>query len=125
MFARLVYIPECCLNNFETHNKKALPMKPFDYMSPDGNASETIVPVTREHKFETVIFNEAGDAFPCEVSYIYHDDPDYRVVSQITTNMFECTLKESEVEWQIKEEIRGLEKGYEVEFLGDVEYIKS
>lgn len=100
-------------------------MKTYDHFSPDGNAGETVIPVTREHKFETVIYNEAGDAFLCEVSYIFHDDPDYRVVSQITTNMFECTLKESEVEWQIKEEIRGLEKGYEVIFYGDVEYIKS
>lgn len=100
-------------------------MNTYNHFSPDGNAAQTITPVTREHKFETEIFNEAGDAYPCEVSYIYHDDPDYRVVSQITTNMFECTLGESEVEWQIKEEIRGLEKGYEVEFLGDIEYIKS
>lgn len=97
----------------------------FNYFSPDSNATATPAPVTREHKFETEIYNEDGHPYPCEVSYIYHDEPDYRVITQIVTNMFECTLQESEVEWQIKEEIVGLEKGYEVIFYGDIEYIKS
>ncbi len=100
-------------------------MNTYDHFSPDGNAVATIAPVAREHKFETVIYNEAGDAYPCEVSYIWHDETDYRVVSQITTNVFECSLNETEIEWQIKEEIRGLEKGHEVIFYGDIEYIKS
>jgi len=82
-------------------------------------------PIAREHNFETVIYNEAGDAYPCEVSYIFHDDATHRVISQIVTNMFECTLSVLEVQWQIKEEIVNLEKGHEVDFLCDVEFIKS